>query len=55
MKKVPNECKLIYTIYNFIVASWSLLFSDASHLNETTNLNGIFGDVNLAPIGIVIF
>ena len=54
-KKVPNERKLIYAIYDFIVASWCLLFSYASHLDTTTNLNGIFGDVNLAPIGIVIF
>ena len=53
-KKVPNERKLIYAIYNFIVASVCLLFSYDSHLN-TTNLNGIFGDVNLAPTGIVIF
>ena len=51
------ERKLIYAIYNFIVASWCLLFSYGSHLkNTTTKLNGIFfGDVNLAPIGIVIF
>ena len=55
MKKVPKERKLIYAIYNFIVASWCLLFSYASHLDTTTNLNGIFDDVNLAPIGIVIF
>ena len=54
-EKLPNECKLIYAIYNFIVASWRQLFSYGSHLNTTTNLNGIFGDVNLAPIVIVIF
>ena len=55
MKKVPNERKLIYAIYTFIVASWCLLFSYGSHLNTTTNLNGIFfGDVHLAPIKIVI-
>ena len=55
-KKVPNERKLIYAIYNLIVASWCLLFSYGSHLNTTTNLNGIFfGDVYLAPINIVIF
>ena len=56
MKKVPNERKLIYAIYNFIVAFWCLLFSYGSHLNTTTNLNGIFFvDVNLAPIGIMLF
>ena len=55
-KKVPNEHKLIYAIYNLIVASWCLLFSYGSHLNTTTNLNDIFfGDVYLAPINIVIF
>ena len=48
VKKVPNELKLIYAIYNFIVASWCLLFSCCSHLNTTTNLNGIFGNVNLS-------
>ena len=49
MKKVPNERKLIYAIYNFIVASWCLLFSYGSHLNTTINLNGIFfGDVNFS-------
>ena len=42
VKKVPNEHKLIYAIYNFIVASWCLLFSYGSHLNTTTHLNGIF-------------
>ena len=26
VKNVPNERKLIYTIYNFIVASWCSLF-----------------------------
>ena len=26
IKKVPNESKLIYAIYIFIVASWHLLF-----------------------------
>ena len=55
VKKVPNDYKLIYAIYNFIVASLCLLFSYASHLNTTTNLNGVFGGVNLAPIAIVIF
>ena len=56
MKKVPNERKLIYAVYKFIVASLCLLFSYGSHLNTTTNLNGIlFGYVNLAPIGIAIF
>ena len=49
MKKVPNERKLIYAIYNFIVASWCLLFSYGSDLNTATNLNGIFfGDVNFS-------
>ena len=38
----PNDCKLIYAIYNFLAASWCLLFSYCSHLNATTNLNGIF-------------
>ena len=42
VKKVPNERKLIYAIYNFIVPCWCLLFSYGSHLNTTTNLNGIF-------------
>ena len=43
VKKVPKERKLIYVIYNFIVAFWCLLFSFGSHLNTTTNLNhGIF-------------
>ena len=56
VKNVPKERKLIYAIYNFIVASWCPLFLYGSHLNTTTNLNGIFfGDVNLAPIGIVMF
>ena len=56
MKKVPNERKLIYVIYNFIVVSWCLLFLYGSHLNAATNLNGIFfGDVDLAPIEILIF
>ena len=27
VNKVPNERRLIYAIYNFIVASWCLLFS----------------------------
>ena len=49
MKKVPNDRKLIYAIYNFIVASWCLLFSYGSDLNTATNLNGIFfGDVNFS-------
>ena len=48
VKKVPNERKLIYAIYNYILTSWCLLFSYASHWN-TTSKNGIFGDVNLAP------
>ena len=51
MKKVPNEQKLIYAINNFIVASLCLLFSYCSHLNMTTNLNGIFGDVNFSVNG----
>ena len=51
MKKVPNERKMIYAIYNFIVASWCLLFSYCNHLNTTTNLNGNFGDVNLGVNG----
>ena len=51
MKKVPNERKLIYSIYNFIVASWCLLFSYCSHLSTTTNLNGIFGGVNFSVNG----
>ena len=51
MKKVPNERKLIYAIYNFIVASWCLLFSYCSHLNTRTTLNGIFGDVNFSVNG----
>ena len=42
VKKVPNEHKLIYAIYNFVVASWCLLFSYGSHLNTTTHLNDIF-------------
>ena len=42
VKKVPNERKLIYAIYNFIVASWCQLFLYGNHLNTTTNLNGIF-------------
>ena len=42
VKKVPNERKLMYAIYNFIVASWCLLFSYGSHLSTITNLNGIF-------------
>ena len=41
-EKVPNKRKLIYAIYIFIAASWCLLFSYGSHLNTTTNLNGIF-------------
>ena len=41
-EKVPNERKLIYAIFSFIVASWCLLFSYGSHFNTTTNLNGIF-------------
>ena len=52
-KKVPNERKLIYAIYNFIVASWCLLFSYCSHLNTTTNFNGILATLNLASMGIV--
>ena len=48
VRKEPNERKLFYAIYNFIVASWCLLFSYCSHLNTTTYLNGIFGDVNLS-------
>ena len=48
MKTVPNERKLIYAIYNFIVASWCLLFLYVSHLNRTTHLKGIFGDVNFS-------
>ena len=49
MKKVPNERKLFYAIYNFIVASWCLLFSYGSHLNTTTNLNVFFFcDVNFS-------
>ena len=51
VKKVPNERKLIYAIYNFIVASLCLLFSYCSHVNTTTNLNGIFGDVNFSVNG----
>ena len=51
MKEVPNERKMIYAIYNFIVASRCLLFSHCSHLNTTTNLNGIFGDVNFSVNG----
>ena len=51
VKKVPNERKLIYAIYNFIVASWCLLFLYCSHLNTTTNLNGIFSDVNFSVNG----
>ena len=52
-KKVPNERKLIYAIYNFIVASWCLLFSYCSHLNTTTNLNGILATLTLASMGNV--
>ena len=48
MKKVPNKRKSLYAIYNFIVASWCLLFSYGSHLNTMTILNDIFGDVNLS-------
>ena len=56
VKNVPNERKLIYAKYNFIVASWCPLFLYGNHLNTTTNSNGnFFGEVNLAPIGIVIF
>ena len=56
VKKVPNERKLIYSIYNFIVASFCLLFSYGSHLNTTTNLNGIFlASLTLTSIGIVAF
>ena len=51
MKKVPNERKLIYAIYNFIVASWCLLFSYCSHLNTTTNLNVFFRYVNFSVNG----
>ena len=52
MKKVPNERKWIYAIYNFIVASWCLLFSYCSHLNTTTNLNVFFfRDVNFSVNG----
>ena len=51
VKKVPNERKLIYAIYNFIVASWCLLFSYCGHLNTMTNLNGIFGGVNFSVKG----
>ena len=51
VKKVPNERKLIYAIYIFIVASWCLLCSYCSHLNTTTNLNGIFGDVKFSVNG----
>ena len=51
VKKVPNKRKLIYAIYNFIVASWCLLFLYCSHLNTTSNLNGIFGDVNFKVNG----
>ena len=47
VKKVPNERKLIYAIYNFVVASWYLLFS---YCCTTTNLNGIFGNVNFSEI-----
>ena len=50
MKKVPNERKLIYALYNFIVASWCLLFSYCRHLNTTT-LNGIFDDVYVSVNG----
>ena len=52
MKKVPNERKLIYAIYNFIVASWCLLFSYCSHLNTAKNLNGILATLTLASMGI---
>ena len=52
-KKVPNERKLIYAIYTFIVASWCLLFSYCSRLNTTTNLNGILATLTLASMGIV--
>ena len=48
VKKVPNDRKLIYAIYNFIAASWCLLFS---YCCTTTNLNGIFGDVNFSANG----
>ena len=51
VKKVPNERTLIYAICNFIAASWCLLFSYCSHVNTTTNSNGIFGDVNFSVNG----
>ena len=51
VKKVPNERKLIYAIYNFIVAYWCLLFAYCSHLNTTTNLIGIFGNYNFSVNG----
>ena len=51
VKTVPNERKLIYAIYNFIVAYWCLLFSHCSHLNTTTNLIGIFGNFNFSVNG----
>ena len=53
VKKVPNGRKMIYTIYNFIVASWCLLFLYCSHLNTTTNINVFFffGDVNFSVNG----
>ena len=47
MKKVPNKRKMIYAIYNLIVVSCSY----CGHLNTTTNLNGIFGDVNFSVNG----
>ena len=49
LKKVPNESKLIYAIYIFIVASWCMLFSYDIHLNTKTNINVIFfGDGNVS-------
>ena len=46
-KKVPNERKLIYAIYKFIVASWCLFFSYCSHLNDD-KFKWYFGDVNFS-------
>ena len=54
VKKVLNERKLIHAICNFIIASCCVVFIWSSFKHDN-NLNGIFGDVNLAAIGIVIY
>ena len=51
MKKVPNERKLIYAIYIFYCSFLVSVVFVLYHLNTTTNLNGIFGDVNFSVNG----